>query len=238
MMAHLWFTCNKLKINPDKSQRIVFSTNKRMEMQTVKLLGFKVDSRLEWTPHILQLNSKLSSVIYFLRRLRSFLPTWAVVSAYHALFESLVSYGVVLWGDSTNADSVFKQQKKAIRAICRLGPAESCRLHFAGLRLMTLPSLFIFNSLLEIHKHLPGIRTNCSIHAYNTRYANDLVIPYSRFASSQKNKLNLHLFNHLPQELREKTFYPFKKLIRTHLIENVYYSVEEFLSTPWPETSF
>ncbi|KAK3933010.1 Chromate transport protein [Frankliniella fusca] len=39
---------------------------------------------------------------------------------YHALFHSLLSYGVITWGGSPLTIDIFKLQKRAIRAIMRV----------------------------------------------------------------------------------------------------------------------
>lgn len=234
--AQVWFGANKLVTNPNKTQRIVFSANRQNELNSVKLLGIYLDSRLCWSTHVSQLIPKLSSIVYLLRKLREFLPENVVLPAYHSLFGGVLSYGLVLWGDSAHADEIFKVQKRALRAICRLSPRTSCRPHFRRLGVMPLSNLFIYQSLLEIYRRQSSLPKNSSVHSYNTRHAEDLTIPYSRLHTSRSNKLNLHLFNHLPLSVRGYPFASFKSTIRDYLKKNTFYTVNEFLSRPWSES--
>jgi len=40
---------------------------------------------------------------------------------YYAFFHSVISYGLIFWGNSTDSKCAFKLQKRAIRIIMGLG---------------------------------------------------------------------------------------------------------------------
>src|SRR5436190_3875154 len=84
-MASEWFACNKLAINEDKTQDILFSLSKKVEKGApVKLLGITLDCELGWSDHIDVLCSKLSRVLYLLRKLRNDMSKDFVKMAYNA----------------------------------------------------------------------------------------------------------------------------------------------------------
>ena len=60
-----------------------------------KVLGFLIDSKLNWKPHIETLERRsLSSKLGLLHRVSYFLP----VSIYNAIIQSRFDYGITLWG--------------------------------------------------------------------------------------------------------------------------------------------
>ncbi|XP_054260312.1 uncharacterized protein LOC128984967 [Macrosteles quadrilineatus] len=51
-LAKDWFIANKLKINEEKTQTLMCSLKIGLEDNSVKLLGFWMDSKLSWHHHI------------------------------------------------------------------------------------------------------------------------------------------------------------------------------------------
>ena len=88
-----------------------------------KFLGVLLDSKLTWKHHITQLTKSLSSILFLLRRIAHTTPIEVSRTAYMSLFQSKLSYGQILWGNSTVWQKVFvikksnknNQQTKAFR---------------------------------------------------------------------------------------------------------------------------
>ncbi|KAG8332678.1 Xaa-Pro aminopeptidase 1 [Homalodisca vitripennis] len=56
-----WFSSNKLLCNQEKTQNIILSlSNNTQDVQSAKLLGIHIDSKLNWSHHIYNLCSRLS----------------------------------------------------------------------------------------------------------------------------------------------------------------------------------
>ncbi|CAH2257265.1 jg26102 [Pararge aegeria aegeria] len=49
-----------------------------------------------------------------------------------------MSYGILLWGNAADIDSIFVLQKRAVRAIYKMGPRESLRDKFKEVKTMTV----------------------------------------------------------------------------------------------------
>nr|CAI5821683.1 unnamed protein product [Callosobruchus analis] len=65
--AKQWFTANGLMLNAEKTQSILFSSNKKIDKSVpVKLLGVQLDTSLTWLPHVDMLSSRISSKIFVL----------------------------------------------------------------------------------------------------------------------------------------------------------------------------
>ena len=228
--AQTWFAANFLRLNHEKTQKLLIScSNVVTHGSGVTLLGVTIDDRLNWSPHIESLSKKLSSVIFVLRRLRNSIDFDVLRNVYFALYHSKMQYGIALWGGSTDAIRVFRLQKKAIRIMLNLGYRESCKRYFPDLQIMTLPSTFIYSSLVEIHKNRANYLMQSDIHSKSTRYAHHLRTPQYRLNKSVRNTLNLNLYNVLPRFITNLTEDPFKRTLKRILIENCFYSTDDFL---------
>lgn len=229
--AETWFTHNCLKLNRDKTQNIFFSSrwSKDIEMNSAKLLGITLDSTLSWVPHIENLKRRLSSVVYLMRKLKALICQESLLNSYYALFHSHMSYGVALWGNSTNSIQIFRLQKRVIRILCGVGYRDTCKPHFIRLNILTLPALYILNQLLEVHKTKSYLTVNSDCHNYGTRSANLIRTNFYRLDKSARNSLRIDLYNRLPMELKTLCFNKFKYKLKTFLEKSGIYSVDEFI---------
>ena len=94
---------------------IIKLLGKRLEPSTsVKYLGIHIDRNLSWDCHIKEMNAKLSRTNGILSKLRHYVPKKTMLSVYHALFYSHMTYGRLVWSLTTqkNLDSIFMLQKK------------------------------------------------------------------------------------------------------------------------------
>lgn len=227
--AKIWFVSNKMKMNKEKTQRLIFSTNNTVTQGArVKLLGITLDDKLNWSSHIEELSHKLSSKIFLLRQLRRHLSLETLKASYFSLFHSHISYAIILWGNSCHTIKIFRLQKKAIRIIVNAGYRAHCRPLFISLGIMPLPCLFIYFSLLDIHKNVDSFERNSNFHNYRTRRADFLRPPKLRLNTSTKNSPNLELYNILPNSIKLLNYNYFKLKIKRVLLQHCFYSIDEF----------
>lgn len=228
--ASIWFTRNKLSLNRAKTQSITLATDRNVPPQEpVSLLGIKLDQRLTWASHVDQVCARVSSGMYVLRGLVSLVSIEVLKMAYFALIHSHLTYGVLLWGGSAESQRAFVLQKKAIRVMLRRGTREHCKPLFRSLGILTLPSLFIYETCLHIHGKTSSLRTRSDVHDYNTRGRDLLLISQSRTRTSEKNKVNLKIYNSLPNCMKTLTLSKFKTSLKLFLRERSFYGVQEFL---------
>nr|CAI5825683.1 unnamed protein product [Callosobruchus analis] len=98
-----WFTRNSLVINADKTNGVLFKTNRAnihepeylnigdthvKLTKTVKFLGLIVDNTLSWSDHVESIQKRLSSSIKSLRVLKRYTDNDTIKSVYHATVES------------------------------------------------------------------------------------------------------------------------------------------------------
>ena len=225
-----WCTSNYLKLNPSKTQRLTFTTLLKRDKKTVKMLGITLDECLSWEGHVLALRSRLSSIIFLMRRLSLIFNLNILKHIYFAVFHSHINYGIELWGNSTDAIKIFKLQKRVLRLMCRKSQADSCKPLLIKLQIMSLPSLYIYRQLLQIHSNKTFLKTHSSNHNYSTRSANLIMNQKYRLNVSVKNSVNYNLYNILPECVKELNFSKFKSTLKNYLISECYYSIDEFLT--------
>ena len=103
-----YFKANKLSINVQKTEFMIFNLKNRplsltsiklgdtiIQRSTVcKLLGFVLDDRLSWEEHAQKVLSKMKANIYLLKCYKRYLPTDVLVSIYYAHIHLHLSYGL------------------------------------------------------------------------------------------------------------------------------------------------
>lgn len=226
-----WFTANKLSLNDDKTQHLLF-TLKPLDTKNepIKFLGVVLDIRLTWEAHVVSLCKKLSSKIYLIRQLKSLVSDQVLKTAYFGLFQSLLNYAILAWGHSTHSKRVFAVQRKCLRIMCGLQFRDDCRQAFVDSKILTLPCLYVLQSIMYIKANEMDYQT--FPHAYSTRGKDSFVVPFHRLKRSREatHYHGLLFFNKLPNCFRVLSPAQLKKSIKDILIENAFYSIEEFLS--------
>ena len=129
-----WLCANRLSLNAGKTEFVVFRParhkmserltlklhhTKLFESSKIKYLGLILDNKLSWKDHIAELSKKLSRAVDLLYKVRHVCPATVLRSLYYSLFNSHLSYGLVLWGNAnrTYIDKIRSLQKRALRSI-------------------------------------------------------------------------------------------------------------------------
>lgn len=228
-----WFFCNKLHCNEDKTQSLILSLRNENIQNSVKLLGIYIDGKLNWRDQINNVCKKISRTVYLFWKLKSFVNLEYLRMAYFGLFQSHISYGILLWGHSTAVNDILLIQKKIIRIITGAGFLEHCKPLFISLRVCTVINLYIFHVLMYAKDNLHLIPQRLDIHCHNTRHRDILDLPQHRLSiTSNSFKINsIKFFNRLPKEAWSTTRQNFKNKLYNWLLNNPFYSIAEFLES-------
>jgi len=122
--------------------------------------------------------------------------------------------------------------KEIIRLITGVHKRESCRPIFRKYQILTLTSLYIFEMLCFLKKHQGNVKQNLEINGHNTRKKHDL---HTRHCSTilyqtSVTNMSIKLFNNLPIQIKQLDDYKsFKRELKTFLVCNSFYTIEEFL---------
>lgn len=232
-----WFGSNGLKLNADKTQQLLFTTSLQNKIKSIDFLGIKIDTRLTWHDHIHHLSKKLSSALFCIRTIRKISTYQAARMTYFAYFHSLLSYGILLWGLSSETEILLKLQKRALRILANLEPRDSCREVFKEHNILTLPSTYILTCSKYIYENKCDNKfaPNGSCHSYSTRARNIIKIPYHRLKTTQHNSsyMAVKIYNHIPQYVKVLPQRTFEGEVRRFLTTHSFYSVQEFFNTEW-----
>lgn len=230
-----WFEANKLCLNQSKTETIIFSLRDIRDIDNpsgVKFLGTVLDARLCWDQHVESVSGKLCKIVYLLGSLRDEVSIGVLRTTYFALFQSAMSYAILNWGHSSHAGSVFRVQRRAIRSMLGLNYREDVKEHFKMLNILTLPSLYIWVSLLHVRSHIDEYVFAKDVHAHNTRHRNNIFVDFTRLSRS-RNAFNYYgpvFYNKMPNELRTLSTSSFSNRVKEFLLNEAFYSVHEFLN--------
>jgi hypothetical protein len=241
-----WLKVNNLNINVSKTKMIQFQTyrskpvaldiryenTKIEEVNSTSFLGITIDRFCNWKSHIECLRSKLDRYIYVLYRIRNVVSETAARSAYHGYVSSVLRYGIILWGNSVDADIIFKTQKKCIRVLSGAGYLDHCKPLFIYQKVLTLPAIYIFEICMFVKKHPECFKTR-TIKSKRGAYRQKLYLPNkTNLSLTRKNVqcMAIKIFNIFSDDFKALPVNLFKNTLFDHLIKNSYYSIEEFIT--------
>jgi len=140
--AEDWFCSNRLLLNAEKSQMVVFSLRELLDtpkIPAVTFLGVTLDPKLQWCE---PLQGNLPGAP--LRHLSRCVSAGVIRTAYFAVFHTHISYAILAWGHSAGRHRVFGLQRRAVRVVFGLSYREDCKSAFIDLRVLTVPWLYLF----------------------------------------------------------------------------------------------
>jgi hypothetical protein len=125
----------------------------------VKFLGLRIDNHLNWRRHIERILPKLGAACCTIRKPSHVLNTDVLKIVYFSNFHSVIEYGIIFWGNSSNIGYVFLLQKRVIRIMVGASSRCSCSSLFRKLDILTLPCLYIY-SLMFVLKNMDNYQTH------------------------------------------------------------------------------
>ena len=200
-----WFNANKLMLNVDKTVCMVFSPKlKNPEMKITlsgvelpvvsfsKFLGLWIDSKLNWSEHVRKLITKLYSRLGLLKRANNLLDSQSQKVLYYAQFHSILSYGLLVWGNmitQTQLSKISKLQENAVQLIEPNSEIQTIYLKHGILPIEKLVELEnykvwykYYHNLIPVKlKEIMTVDSNqksiAKTHRYNTRQRKELNLP-------------------------------------------------------------
>jgi len=167
---------------------------------------------LNWKSHIGELASRLNKACFTIRSIKPFMSLDVLRSTYFSYVQSIITYGIIFWGNSSHSEEMFKIQTRIIRIIMNSSKNTSCRqlfkelhilpiqlhilpiqLHILPFQLHTLPiqSQYIFSIILFVIKNKDQLLFKSQVHK-NKYKANFQFIPtFSKLGNIPKGCLLL-----------------------------------------------
>ena len=245
-----WLKVNKLSLNIDKTNFIIFhppqkATNYQVRLlisnveikqeRYIKYLGLFIDSHLSWKFHILHITKKIKRCIGILSKIRYFVSQQILVQLYYTLIYPFLTYSLVTWGNTYQAflRPFITIQKKAVRIITFSEYNSHSSPLFSMLELLKFNDLiYLDNALFMFDYHantLPVAFNNFfkslnKAHPYNTRLASrsSYYLPKVRTNFGKFNiRFNgVKIWNSIEENLKSKSRTQFKKLLKRSIISH------------------
>lgn len=222
-----WFDHKLLTINYEKTYFVPFcsyqtslpkfkqlkisETDKITISSKIKYLGIVIDQHLTWNEHVNFVVNKLRSILYLFKQLKQYLNQKNLKTAYHALVESHISYGIIGWGgilnDHLNKLNVI--QKRFLKLMLHKETTFPSDLLFMEASLFDARQLYFLTLCTnEFSNKKDKIQ-----HQIKTRNQNKSKIPKMQKTIGQRSHLYLKAkaYNKLPNDVRDaKNVHVFK----------------------------
>ncbi len=230
-------TCMNFKLNSfinNDNPSVLLGEHTLSEVGYTKFLGLYIDKNLCWDNHIDHVCKKVSSGVYLLRQMKHLCSKEALKIVYHGVIQTYLSYGIIFWGSCAENKlfRAFVLQKAAIRVICNLQSRASCRDYFKSLNILTLPSLYIFETILycvckcdlvqgqDVHSHYTRSNTAYRQDSHRLQIFGRLPV-----------QAGIKFLNKLPNDIQSllPDIALFKIKLKQYLLIMAPYSVVEFL---------
>ena len=129
-----WLIVNRLSLNIDKTNFVIFHPynkpvkqtitlklhkNAISEKDSVKYLGIMIDSTLTWQNHIDKISKKIARAIGLLYKIRPFINIKVMKTLYYSFVYPHLLYAIEVWGsaDITHLNKLITLQKRVVRMI-------------------------------------------------------------------------------------------------------------------------
>ena len=238
-----WMHSHFLKINPDKTEVIVFLPNTLKNERTingaflegdcirfshvVKNLGFSLDKYLSMESQVDAIVGHCYKLIGDVARIRHLLDDKDTESLMHAIMSSRIDYCNSLFcGINKNLISKLqKVQNAAARLISKRRKHESVRDVLVELHWLPVEQRIIFKILLLTYKILNGIAPDCLASLLTVRRADEFLLKNVYFDSVYGRRRFAYVapryWNALPFHIRSaQNIDTFKRLTKTILFQN------------------
>lgn len=201
---NLWFQVNKLSLNINKTQFMIFHcknvnvdvtikiNNIQIErVYVAKFLGIFIDAKFTWVNHIKMVQSKISKSCAILYKLKYLLSQRTMYILYCTLILPYINYCCEVWGNTCKSRlvSLIRIQKKAIRNVGNieyLGHTEPIFVKFSTLKLLDIIELKTVIILYKAYNNiLPSnlsqyFKLVSDEHHHNTRQRGTFKVTYVR----------------------------------------------------------
>lgn len=229
-----WFTANKLSLNTNKTNIMIFRTPQRKlqsdnvfitinnflikKTNVTKFLGIYIDEHLNWKTHLTKKANQVLKVVAILSKLQHLLSSNILRTIYNALIYPHLSYCITSWGNVQNREvnRLFKLQKRALRYISKAKYNSHTDPLFKKQNLLKLEDIFQLNCsklyFKNIHSELPKyhqrqLLSNSHYHRYQTRNMENIhMIPMKSNIEIQRLNVKIaKIWNNLPETIKTST---------------------------------
>ena len=194
------------------SQRSQTCTNCKTKIKVVdnhEYLGISIDKHFTWRSHVNTICKRLRTCAYNFYTLSQILPMKVTKIVYTALVESIISYGILAWGNASivHLQKIFMLQKKIIKNIvpCHLKHKLQfdTNLFFKELQILNIFDIYRYKIIIKyyystdhkfLYEHDKATRARAAelyrVPLYKNKYGKRLL---KNIVPTEFNKIPVHL---------------------------------------------
>lgn len=182
-----WLSANKISLNADKTEFILFRHKRKVINFEVKLklngkrliqssvinfLGVFVDENLLWWKQVEFISNKLRKANGALCKLRHYVSKNVLMSVYYAIFHSHMAYACQVWGqkESGLTNRIAILQKRAVRIISFSDYIAPSKPIFLALKILSFFDYVKFCNVIFIHKLINNKKPISMSDTFNLRF--------------------------------------------------------------------
>ena len=208
-----------------KAEQIHCKCKETIEKQEfIKYLGIHIDSNLKWNKQTEILTKRLRKTLHKFKILRQILNRKTLMTFYYALFQSVLTYGIIGWGGlyENVSNPLTSVQKYAIKIIFKKPFKYPSEIIYKQQNILNVKQLFYKTTIMSIRKKTI-IQSEVS-HQYSTRSKENKNINVNRIVHTltqrQSTFTGAKLYNLIPKNMKQLSDLRFKKEIGLWLVEN------------------
>ena len=247
--VYQWLCANKLSLNVEKSNYIIFHPAQKRVNYQVKVslngqilkqeiyttyLGVVIDCHLNWKAHISKVSKKIKRNIGAISRVRHFVDSNILINLYYSLVYPYLIYGLVAWGNtySSSINPLYILQKKVVRLMTFSIFYEHSNPLFVKLGILKLHDLvFYHNAIFMYDFHNDSLPETFNTfffpvnqrHNYKTRLASrsSYSLPHIRtnYGNFNIRYSGVKVLNEIDDETKKLKPACFKKKLKKYLLE-------------------
>ena len=243
-----WCNCNKLSLNPIKSQFMLITSkivstppivyigeDRVTQVDTFKYLGMYIDSNLKFHDQISHIKTKMSRLCGVSWRLRNHFSYGAAMNMYYACIYSTFAYCISTWGGiflaTQRGNQLLNLQNKIVNNLfAKFSSSQETCLYKKNklLKMNDVYKLRIATIMYRImvSNELPRISHNIDLnypqHEYNTRGADLLRPPFPRVEAIRMGYQYqiIDIWNNIPLTIKQMpTAKAFKRALSDHFLD-------------------
>jgi len=134
-----------------------------------KFLGLQIDNNINWKNRIEEMIPNLIGTCYAVRSMVHISNINTLKTIYYADFHSVIKYGIIFWGNSSNSGKIITLQEKIIRLMANAPTRTSSSKSISTTRDLPDPCQYILSLMNFITNSEEIFQINSSIHNINTR---------------------------------------------------------------------
>jgi hypothetical protein len=169
-----------------------------------------------------------------IRSVKPFLSQESLKMVYYSYFHSIITYGLIFWGNSYYSNTIFRLQKRTIRIIVGIRDRDSCTEHFRKLKILPLKSQYILSHSLFVINNENYFKINSEIHNINTRTKSKMHQPLPHLSTYQKRTyyFGIKVFNSLRAQIKDLSHNTkqFRSAWKSFLYSYSFYTLDEYFN--------